>query len=115
MADFAFAGIELSKNASDTFTPGGRIAVRIPSWTDNTGAESVSNKLFASSYPLSIFAQRLALFSCFSGLALDASHISGPRNDLADWLSRWNGSDVLPFGILPRMKAHSPKPKALKS
>ena len=46
------------------------MAVRIPSWTDNTGAESVSNKLFTSSYPLGVFAQRLALFSCFSGLEL---------------------------------------------
>ena len=122
LAGFAFAGIELSGSASDNIscyeslaqiallhcvsavTPGGRMAVRIPSWTDNTGAESVSNKLFTSSYPLRVFAHRLALFSCFSGLELDTSHISGPRNELADWLSRWNGSNDLPFGILPQFR-----------
>ena len=75
-----------------------------PSWTDNKGAESVSNKLFTSSYPLGVFAQRLALFSCFSGLELDTSHISGPRNQLADWLSRWNGHDALPAGILEQFR-----------
>ncbi|CAE7469263.1 unnamed protein product [Symbiodinium sp. CCMP2456] len=90
VADFAFAGIEFP----------GRMHVRIPSWSDNTGAESVSNKLFTSSYPLSIFAQRLALFSCFSGIELDTTHISGSRNELADWLSRWNGTDALPSGIV---------------
>ena len=80
------------------------MAVRIPSWTDSTGAESVSNKLFTSSYPVGVLAQRLALFSCFSGLELDTTHISGPRNELADWLSRWNGCDNLPSGILPQFR-----------
>ena len=75
-----------------------------PAGQINTGAESVSNKLFTSSYPLSIFAQRLALFSCFSGIELDTTHISGSRNELADWLSRWNGEDALPSGISPNFR-----------
>ena len=122
VSDFGFAGIELSSRASDNIScyeclaqiallhclsaalPGGRMHVRIPSWSDNTGAEAVSNKLFTSSYPLSIFAQRLALFSCFSGIELDTTHISGHRNELADWLSRWNGTDTLPSGIAPEFR-----------
>ena len=70
MEDFAFAGLTLSASASDDIscyeclaqiallhcacavTSSGRIRVRIPSWTDNTGAESVANKLYTSQYPL---------------------------------------------------------------
>ena len=104
--DFAFSGLTLSDSASDDIscyeclaqiallhcacavTSSGRICVRIPSWTDNTGAESVANRLYTSKYPLCMFAQRLALFSCFTAMELDTTHISGPRNELADWLSR---------------------------
>ena len=120
--DFAFSGLTLSDSASDDIscyeclaqiallhcacavTSSGRICVRIPSWTDNTGAESVANRLYASKYPLCMFAQRLALFSCFTAMELDTTHISGPRNELADWLSRWNGSDTLPDGLNPAFR-----------
>ena len=122
VADFAFAGLTLSSSASDDIscyeclaqiallhcasavTSSGRFHVRIPSWTDNTGAEAVANKLYTSRYPLCMFAQRLALFSCFTAMELDTTHISGPRNELADWLSRWNGTDPLPNGLDPAFR-----------
>ena len=122
VADFAFASLTLSSSASDDIscyeclaqiallhcasavTSSGRLHVRIPSWTDNTGAEAVANKLYTSRYPLCMFAQRLALFSCFTAMELDTTHISGPRNELADWLSRWNGTDPLPNGLDPAFR-----------
>ena len=82
--DFAFSGLTLSDDASNDIscyeclaqiallhcacavTSSGRLCVRVPSWTDNTGAESVANRLYTSKYPLCMFAQRLALFSCFT-------------------------------------------------
>ena len=82
-------------------TSSGRLCVRVPSWTDNTGAESVANRLYTPTYPLCMLAQRLALFSCFTAMKLGATHISGPKNELADWLSRWNGKDALPNGLNP--------------
>ena len=48
--------------------------------------------------------QRLALFSCFTAMELDTTHISGPRNELADGLSRWNGKDALPDGLNPAFR-----------
>ena len=72
VADFAFANLTLSSSASDDIscyeclaqiallhcasavTSSGRLHVRIPSWTDNTGAEAVANKLYTSRYPLCI-------------------------------------------------------------
>ena len=68
--DFAFSGLTLSDSASDDIscyeclaqiallhcacavTSSGRLCVRVPSWTDNTGAESVANRLYTSKYPL---------------------------------------------------------------
>ena len=37
-------------------------------------------------------------------MELDTTHISGPRNELADWLSRWNGKDALPDGLNPAFR-----------
>ena len=91
-------------HCASAVTSSGRFHVRIPSWTDNTGAEAVANKLYTSRYPLCMFAQRLALFSCFTAMELDTTHISGPRNELADWLSRWNGADPLPNGLDPAFR-----------
>ena len=70
-------------------TPGGRLFVRMPSWCDNTGAESVNDKLFSSDWPLAAFVQRLAVYSVETGVELDVSHISGEKTTLADSLSRW--------------------------
>ena len=68
--DLAFSGLTLSDNASDDIscyeclaqiallhcacavTSSGRLCVRVPSWTVNTGAESVANRLFTFKSPL---------------------------------------------------------------
>jgi len=73
------------------FTQTGRLRVRIPSWSDNSGTESVANKLFTVRSPVCIFAQKLATHAWRSGVTLDCSHIAGCHNDSADWLSRWDG------------------------
>ena len=70
-------------------TPGGRLFVRVPSWCDNTGAESVNDKLFTSDWPLAAFVQRLAVYSVETGVELDVSPFSGEKNTPADSLSRW--------------------------
>ena len=57
--------------------PGGRMRVRIKSWSDNTGAESASNRLYTNKYPLNMLVRRLSFFSCYSGVFLDVSHIPG--------------------------------------
>ena len=99
--DFAFTLLELQSDAQrniccyealgqialvhclSAVTPGGRLFVRVPSWCDNTGAESVNDKLFASDWPLAAFVQRLAVYSVETGVELDVSHISGEKNTLA--------------------------------
>ena len=73
------------------FFKGGRCRVRIPSWSDNSGAEACSNKLYSTSFPLCAFAQRLALAASALGMHLNCSHIPGELNDCADRLSRWTG------------------------
>ena len=105
--DFAFTRLELHADAQrniccyealgqialvhclSAVTPGDRLFVRMPSWCDSTGAESVNDKLFASDWPLATFVQRLAVYSVEPGVELDVSHISGEKNTLADALSRW--------------------------
>ena len=71
--------------------PGGRMRARIRLWSDN----AASTRLYSRKFPLNIFAQRLALFSCFSGISLDVSHIPGELNEDADVLSRWPGDTAL--------------------
>ena len=106
MADMQFTKLELSDDAqsyiasfetlaqiallhcASAMIPFGRLRIRIKSWCDNAGAESVSNKLYTRKYPLCIFAQRLALFSAYSSMSLDVSHIPGEYNKDADMLSR---------------------------
>ncbi|CAE7223931.1 unnamed protein product, partial [Symbiodinium sp. CCMP2456] len=114
MADFSFAGLDLSNDAQSYIAswetlaqiallhcvsaavPFGRLRVRIKSWSDNAGAESISNKLYTRKFPLCIFAQRLALFSAYSSMTLDVSHIPGEYNDDADMLSRTTDFSALP-------------------
>ena len=114
MGDMNFAGLDLSNDAdsyiasfetlaqiallhcASAMVPFGRLRVRIKSWSDNSGAESVSNKLYTRKYPLCIFAQRLPLFSAYSSMSLDVSHIPGEHNDDADMLSR-----ITDFAELP--------------
>ena len=107
--DLSFTGLELSDKAQSYIAsfealaqiallhvltaalPGGRMRVRIKSWSDNTGAESASNRLYTNKCPLNMFVQRLSLFSCYSGVSLDVSHIPGELNEDAGMLSRWSG------------------------
>ncbi|CAE7277481.1 unnamed protein product [Symbiodinium sp. CCMP2592] len=74
-----------------SFTASGRMRVKIPSWSDNSGTESVANKLFTVKTPLCFFAQKLATVAWRTGIVLDCSRIAGCHNDKADWLSRWSG------------------------
>lgn len=80
-------------------TPGNRVSLTLKSVSDNTGAEAGSNKLFSTKFPLCLFLERLCLLSSFCQATLDVSHISGPSNELADAISRWNDQDLPPFGL----------------
>ena len=57
------------------------------------------NKLFTTSYPLCIFLERLNLLSAICFAELDATHISGPSNEFADGLSRWDMVSLPPYGF----------------
>ena len=114
VADFAFASIPLKSQASDDISsyeclaqialvvllrsrcPGARCRIRLASFCDNTGAESAANTFYSATMPLVAFAQRLALLSSFCGILLDVSHIAGPKNEDADFLSRWRPEAVMP-------------------
>ena len=107
VSDFAFADLPLKSEAHRDIScyeclgqialvwllsvlhPCCRLSVRMHSWCDNTGAESAANKLFTTAWPLAAFTQRLALLSSFTGIHLDVQHIAGPKNEDADYLSRW--------------------------
>ena len=75
---------------------GGRVCVRLPSLTDNSGTESVASKLFSTISPLCFFLQQLAMVSWSHAVSLDTSHICGNKNVDADLLSRWDGCAALP-------------------
>ena len=114
ISDFAFANIPLHSSASSdiscyeclaqialvvllqTALPGSRLSIRLASLSNNTGAETAANKLYSSKMPLAAFCQRLALLSSHCGIFLDASHVAGPKNVEADFLSRWREHQPLP-------------------
>ena len=75
----------------------GRLALKLPALSDNSGAESVCNKLYTSKVPLNSFVRKLSMWSSLTGISLDCSHISGEKNDDADLLSRWDGHAPLPL------------------
>ncbi|CAE7325932.1 Plscr3 [Symbiodinium sp. CCMP2592] len=79
----------------------GRLALTLPALSDNSGAESVCNKLYTSKVPLNLFVRKLSMWSSITGVTLDCSHIAGEKNDDADLLSRWDGSAELPAKFLP--------------
>ena len=79
-----------------TLLPAGRMAVNLPTLSDNTGSESSVNKLFSTVYPICMFLQRIASLSALSGIVLEVAHIPGVANDDADMLSRWDGRSQLP-------------------
>ena len=80
----------------------GRLAIKLPALSDNSGAEAVCNKLYTSKAPLNLFVRKLCMWSALSGVALECSHIAGEQNDDADFLSRWNGdASTLPSRFRP--------------
>ena len=82
------------------FQPGFRIPIRIPTLSDNSAAESVSNSLFTTTMPLALFTEKLSMLISSTGIEVDTSHIAGEHNDLADKLSRWDGTDNPPCHML---------------
>ena len=72
------------------FFPAHRMPVCLKSLSDNSGAESGSNKLWSMTYPLSIFLEKMCLLSAMLGMEIDVNHVPGAQNILADDLSRWN-------------------------
>ena len=75
------------------------MALRVPALSDNSGAESVSNKLFTTSMPLALFLEKLSLLVASSGITFDVSHIPGKSNDVADALSHWDAQHDPPHGL----------------
>ena len=79
-----------------TCFPGFRFPICLKSLSDNAGAESVSNKLFTTTHPLCLFVEILTCLASTTGIELDVSHIPGADNIIADDLSRWDFSDIIP-------------------
>ena len=75
--------------------------IRVPALSDNSVAESVSNKLFTTTMPLALFLEKLSLLAAQSGITFDVSHIAGKSNVLADAPSRWSGEGDIPGNLLP--------------
>ena len=82
------------------FFPGSRIPIRIPTLSDNTTAEAVSNKLFSTNMPLALFLEKLSMLISSSNMDVDVSHIPGHANEYADALSRWHGDGDPPHHFL---------------
>ena len=81
------------------FQPGYRMALPVPALTDNSGAESISNKLFTTTMPLALFLEKLSLLVASSGIPCDVSHLPGKSNEVADALSRWDGQRDPPHDL----------------
>ena len=91
--------------------PGFRIPLRMAALSDNTAAESVSNKLFSTQMPLALFLEKLSLLVSSSSIEVAVSHIAGISNDLADALSRWDGLGDPPHHCAPSDKFHLSLPE----
>ena len=70
--------------------PSFRVPICLKSLSDNTGAESGSNRMFTTSSPLCLFLEKLCLIAAISCMEMDVSHIPGSANVSADLLSRWD-------------------------
>ena len=80
--------------------PGARIPIKIPTLSDNTGAEAVSNKLFTTNLPLALFLEKLCLLISTSHVEVEVNHIPGRDNTYADALSRWTETGDPPCNFL---------------
>ena len=90
------SALELLAQIAIVFTvarmfPGHRVPIRISSFSDNTGAESGSNKLFTMKHAQCLFVEKVCLLSATFSMELDVQHIAGKNNDEADALCRWSG------------------------
>ena len=74
--------------------------------SDNSAAESGSNKLWSTTEPLATFLEQLCLASVSLGIEIDVSHIPCKNNEAADELSRWNqnGSPPQQFNLEDRIR-----------
>ena len=79
--------------------PAQRFPLCLKTLSDNTGAESGSNRLWSMSYPLCVFLEKLCLLSGSTGMETDVSHIPGAQNIIADDLSRWDQNSETPDGF----------------
>ena len=86
--------------------PGFRFPICLKSLSDNTGAESVSNKLFTTTHPLCLFVEILTCLASTTGIELDVGHIPGADNVIADDLSRWDFLDIIPHNFQPSERIH---------
>eukprot|EP00435_Cladocopium_sp_Y103_P020961 s1968_g5.t1 len=86
--------------------PGARIPIRVPTLSDNTGAEAVSNRLFTTTMPLALFLEKLCVMISSSHMEVEISHIAGHDNVQADALSRWNGQGDPPCHFLMSDRFH---------
>ena len=80
--------------------PGARIPIKIPTLSDNTGAEAVSNKFFTTNLPLALFLEKLCLLISTSHVEVEVNNIPGKDNTYADALSRWTNSGDPPCNFL---------------
>ena len=89
-----------------TSFPGFRVPICLKSLRDNTGAESASNKLFTTSNPLCLFVEILTRLASTTGVELDASHIPGAENTIADDLTRWSFDTPVPHEFKEGERIH---------
>lgn len=89
-----------------SLAPARRISLTLRSVSDTTGAEAGSNRLFTTKFPLCLFLERLCLLSSFCHAMIDVSHISGPSNELADAISRWDFRHLPPFRLKESDRIH---------
>ena len=76
-----------------------RMQIQLSSWSDNTGAEGSTSKLFCTSKPLCCFVEKLCMFSALSGIEMDVHHVPGHDNQEADDLSRLDVETNCPTGF----------------
>ena len=91
--------------------PGQRFPITLPSFSDNTGAESGSNRPFTTKFPQCLFLEKMCLMGALYGMELDVHHISvlsGPTNCEADALSRWSGEGSPPYAFEPSDRVRIP-------
>ena len=79
-----------------TMYSGCRMPICLKSLSDNSGAESVGNKMFSTSQPMCYFLEVLSALSAKTCIELDVGHIPGPQNIIADDLSRWSFEPPIP-------------------